>query len=132
MPSVPQYLVGELVAVGTPDGDTQPRALVHCSESSIKDVAYLPMMKRVALVPLDRIDGSDAPPVVRENERLRKALLLARTWGIAGRGYEAHLAFELGQWVDRGCDGPLPAVPEYLNAEVTNAPSPVPQSKSSP
>lgn len=115
MPSVPQYLVGELVSVGTPDGEQQPRALVHCSEQSIKDVAYLPMMKRVALVPLDRINGSDAPPIVLENERLHQALRLLRQWCLGGKGYHATVSIQMAEWIDGGCAGPLPAIPEYLS-----------------
>lgn len=67
MSSAPRYLVGELVAVGTPDGEAQPRALVHCTEEMVRATQWLPMLRRVAIVPLEDLNGSDVPPIVQEN-----------------------------------------------------------------
>lgn len=74
MSSDPRYIIGELVAVGTPEGSEQPRALVHCTQHDIASVRRLPMLQRVAIVPLELLHGSDAPPIVEENRRLRECV----------------------------------------------------------
>lgn len=70
----PKYLVGELVELGTPSEGAQPRAVVVCTEADIAAVKWVPMMRRVAIVPLDDLNGSDVPPVVAENQLLRAEL----------------------------------------------------------
>lgn len=57
MSSDPRYIVGELVEVGTPEGSDQPRALIHCTEQEIAAVRRLPMLQRVAVVPLEVLNG---------------------------------------------------------------------------
>lgn len=70
MSGAPKYIIGELVELGTPAGEEQPRALIHCHESDIAAVKYAPILRRVAIVPLEELNGSDAPPIVAENRRL--------------------------------------------------------------
>ena len=72
MSGAPKYIIGELVQLGTPEGSDQPRALIHCIESDIAAVKYAPMQRRVAIVPLDDLNGSDVPPIVAENRLLRE------------------------------------------------------------
>jgi hypothetical protein len=68
--SDPKYIIGDLVQLGTPEGSDQPRALIHCRESDIAAVKYAPILRRVAIVPLDNLNGSDVPPIMAENRRL--------------------------------------------------------------
>lgn len=74
MSGAPKYIVGELVQLGTPEGSDQPRALIHCRESDVAAVKYAPLLRRVAIVPLDQSEGSDVPPIVLENRRLRDVM----------------------------------------------------------
>lgn len=74
MSGSPKYIVGELVELGTPEGSDQPRALIQCRESDIAAVKYAPMMRRVAIVPLEALHGSDAPPIVAECAELRAVM----------------------------------------------------------
>jgi hypothetical protein len=69
----PKYIIGELVELGTPAGSEQPRALIHCHEGDIAAVKYVPLLRRVAIVPLEELNGSDVPPIVAENRSLRAA-----------------------------------------------------------
>ena len=71
MSGTPKYLIGELVELGTPAGEDQPRALIHLSEADIAAVPTVPMFRRVAIVPLDLLNGSDVPPIVAECLRLQ-------------------------------------------------------------
>lgn len=71
MSSDAKQIMGVLVALGTPEGSDQPRALVHCTEDEIRNVKHVPMMARVAIVPLEDLNGSAVPPIVEENRRLR-------------------------------------------------------------
>ena len=43
-------IIGKLVAVGTPHGTTQPRALVHCTREQIAGVDRLAMFKPVVII----------------------------------------------------------------------------------
>lgn len=70
MSSTPKYLVGELVELGTPEGSEQPRALIHCTVADITAVKWVPMLRRVAIVPLEDLNGSTVPPIVLENQQL--------------------------------------------------------------
>jgi hypothetical protein len=70
MSSDPKYIIGDLVELGTPEGSDQPRVLIHCKEGDIAAVKYVPMLRRVAIVPLEELNGSDVPPIVAENRRL--------------------------------------------------------------
>lgn len=80
MSSDPRYIIGELVEVGTPEGSDQPRALIHCTQHDIAAVRRLPMLQRVAIVPLELLHGSDVPPVVEENRRLKDGLTRLVAW----------------------------------------------------
>jgi hypothetical protein len=71
MSSSPKYIVGELVEIGTPLGSEQPQAVIHCEQSDISAVKWVPLLRRVAIVPLEDLHGSDVPPVVAENVRLK-------------------------------------------------------------
>jgi hypothetical protein len=71
MSGAPKYIIGELVQLGTPEGSDQPRALIHCKEGDIAAVKYAPMLRRVAIVPLEELNGSDVPPIVAECVELR-------------------------------------------------------------
>lgn len=56
---------GVLVALGTPDGDDQPRALVHCTREAIQSLREVNMFQAVEIVEAGLVDA-----LRRENERL--------------------------------------------------------------
>ena len=72
MSGASQQILGVLVELGTPAGSDQPRALVHCTEDEIRNVKHVPMLRRVAIVALDDLNGSAVPPVVAECQGLRE------------------------------------------------------------
>ncbi len=52
--------------------------------------------------------------LIDRNEALEAGLLRARIWGIASRAFDGSVSIELAEWVDGGCDGPPPELPDYL------------------
>lgn len=47
-------------------------------------------------------------------EEFRKALLLARSWGIHSSAFHGGVSISLADWVDGGMFGPPPVVPSHL------------------
>ena len=98
MSASPRYVLGTLVQLGTPDGETQPRALVHCTEDEIRDVQCTPLLQRVAIVPLENLHGSTVPPIVRECVALRAALATIKDRVLTDEDFSAD---EIVQFIER-------------------------------
>ncbi len=47
-------------------------------------------------------------------EKCRKALLLARAWGIHSSAFHGGVSISLADWVDGGMLGPPPTIPKHL------------------
>jgi hypothetical protein len=107
----PRYIVGELVEVGTPEGENQPRALIYCTEAEIRGVKQLPIMRRVAIVPLDLLNNSAVPPIVAECRRLRAACAAAREILRADPTWDAAVAIvaQIEQALEATQETPLPS-----------------------
>jgi hypothetical protein len=58
----------------------------------------------------------------RESARRREALIRVRTWGIKSPAFDAHDNRIMAEWIDAGCNGPLPE-PEgpWIYREMSNA-----------
>lgn len=50
-------------------------------------------------------------PTANRIAGLEAALLLARRWGVASRGYSGRVSVALADWIDDGMQGPPPAEP---------------------
>ena len=49
-----------------------------------------------------------------EIEKLRNALKLAQAWGLNARAFDSGVSTKLSDWIEGGCVGAVPPLPDYL------------------
>ena len=45
---------------------------------------------------------------LKENKKLKEALIRVRTWGISSKNFSATDSYKMAEWIDNGCAGELP------------------------
>jgi hypothetical protein len=70
----------------------------------------LEKMKKTKQELMQMVYGSNwvEQDLLKQNAKLREALLRVRTWGLASKNWSATHGDDMAQWIDAGCVGELP------------------------